>query len=121
MALMAVATPLLPGKTDGWRKWVEELRGPRRQEFVESRRRAGVRERSFLQPSAMGDLVIVTIEGDDPGRAFEQMMSADDAFGTWFGERVREFHADAPMPTSELVLDTGGMPTGGVEDRSAPS
>jgi len=36
-------------------------------------------------------------------------MSADDAFSTWFAERVREFHADAPMPTSELVLDTGGM------------
>ena len=110
MALMAVAIPILPGKTDAWREWVEELNGPRRQEFVDSRRRAGVRERTFLQQSPMGDLVIVTIEGDDPGGAFAQMMSADDAFSTWFDERAREFHGDAPTPTTqaptELVLDS---------------
>ena len=34
--------PLLPGKTDDWRKWVEVLNGPRRQEFIDSRRCAGV-------------------------------------------------------------------------------
>jgi hypothetical protein len=113
MALMAVAIPLLPGKIDEWRKWVDELNGPRRQEFIDSRRRAGVRERTFLQRTPMGDLVIVTVEGEDPGRAFGQMMSADDAFGTWFGERAREFHGDVPAPTteapSELVLDTDGV------------
>jgi hypothetical protein len=109
---MAVAIPLLPGKTADWRKWVEELKsGPRRQEFVDSRRRAGVRERTFLQSSPMGDLVIVTVEGDDPGRAFGQMMSAGDAFSTWFAERAHEFHGDVPAPTTEappaeLVLDT---------------
>jgi hypothetical protein len=111
MPMMAVAMPLLPGKTEAWRKWLDELNGPRQQEFVESRQRAGVRERTFLQPSPMGDLVIVTLEGDDPGRAFGEMMHADDAFGTWFVERAREFHGDLPVPTTEapsdLVIDTG--------------
>jgi hypothetical protein len=112
MALMAAALPLLPGKTDDWRKWIEELNGPRRDEFVESRRRIGVRERTFLQQSPMGDVVIVTIEGDDPGRAFAQMMSADDEFGRWFAQRAREFHGDLPAPTTdvpppEMVADTG--------------
>jgi len=32
-----------------------------------SRRRAGVHERAFLHPTPMGDLVIVTLEGDNPG------------------------------------------------------
>lgn len=111
MAMMAVAIPLLPGKTDAWRSWVEELNGPRRQEFVESRRRVGVHERTFLQRTPMGDLVIVTIEADDPARAFAQMTGAKDAFSTWFDERAREFHGDAPAPTeapSELVIDTDG-------------
>jgi hypothetical protein len=112
MPMMAVALPLLPGKTAAWRTWIDELNGPRREEFVESRQRAGVRERTFLQPSPMGDLVIVTLEGDDPGRAFGQMMSADDAFSSWFAERAREFHGDLPVPTteapSELVVDTAG-------------
>ena len=113
MPMMAVAMPLLPGKTAAWRKWLEELNGPRRQEFVESRQRVGVRERTFLQPSPMGDLVIVTLEGDDPGSAFGQMMSANDAFSTWFADRAREFHGDLPVPMteapSELVIDTASI------------
>ncbi len=111
MPLMAVAFPILPGKTDAWRTWMEELNGPRREEFVDSRRRAGVLERTFLQPTPMGDLVIVTLEGDDPGHAFGKMMSADDAFTKWFTERAQEIHGiDLKVPQtgspSELVVDT---------------
>jgi LmbE family N-acetylglucosaminyl deacetylase len=111
MPLMAVAFPILPGKTAEWRTWMEELNGSRRQEFAESRRRAGVRERTFLQSTPMGDLVIVTLEGDDPGRAFGQMMGATDAFTTWFLERVKAVHGvDLTVPMtgspSELVIDT---------------
>jgi hypothetical protein len=36
---MAVAFPILPGKTAEWRAWMEELNGARREDFVESRRR----------------------------------------------------------------------------------
>ena len=35
--LMAVAFPILPGKTAEWRAWMKELDGPRREEFDESR------------------------------------------------------------------------------------
>ena len=49
MPMMAVAFPILPGKTPEWRKWMEELNGSRREEFNDSRRRAGVHERTFLQ------------------------------------------------------------------------
>ncbi|MEO8570970.1 MAG: DUF6176 family protein [Chloroflexota bacterium] len=114
MALSAVAFPILPGKTAEWRTWMEELNGQRRQEFVESRRRAGVHERTFLQPTPMGDFVIVTLEGDDPGRAFGQMMSAGDAFSTWFLERAQAVHGvDLTAPTtgspSELVVDSDNV------------
>lgn len=119
MPMMAVAFPILPGRTAEWRAWMDEVNGPRRQEFVDSRRRAGVHERTFLQPTPMGDLVIVTLEGDDPGRAFGQMMGAGDAFATWFAERAQAIHGidlTAPMTgsPSELVVDTGAAaaPTG---------
>lgn len=109
MPLMAVAFPILPGKTPAWRTFIEELKGPRHQEFADSRRRAGVREITFLQPTPMGDLVIVTLEGDDPGQAFGQMMSADDAFTAWFLEQVKALHGvdlSTPMTgsPSEMVL-----------------
>jgi len=112
MPMMAVAFPILPGKTAEWRAFMEEINGPRRAEFLESRRRAGVRERTFLQPTPMGDLVIVTLEGDDPGHSFGQMMSAGDAFTAWFIERASAAHGiDVSAPQtgspSELVIDTG--------------
>lgn len=110
MALMAVVLPILPGKTPQWRKFIEELNGPHRQEFADSRRQAGVHERTFLQQTPMGDLVIVTLEGDDPGRSFGQLMTGTDAFSKWFGEQAMAAHGDLPMPTtglpSELVVDS---------------
>jgi hypothetical protein len=109
--LMAVVFPILPGKTAEWRTWMKELDGPRREEFDESRRRAGVHERTFLQSTPMGDLVIVTLEGDDPEQAFGKMMSGTDAFTTWFLERAKAIHgldpaAAATGSPSELVVDT---------------
>jgi hypothetical protein len=111
MPMMAVAFPILPGKTDEWRTWMEELNGSRHQEFADSRRQAGVHERTFLQPTPMGDMVIVTLEGDDPGRAFGQMTGGTDAFTTWFRERAAAVHGiDLAVPQtgspSELVVDS---------------
>ena len=76
MPMMAVAFPILPGKTAEWRAWMDEINGPRRDEFDASRKAAGVRERTFLQETPMGDLVLVTLEGDDPAHAFGKMMNA---------------------------------------------
>ena len=109
--LIAMAFPILPGKTEEWRSFVGELNGPRNAEYVDSRRRAGVHERAFLQQTPMGDLVILTLEGDDPARSFGQLASATDPFTTWFLERTKALHGvDISAPTtgspSELVADS---------------
>ena len=111
MPLMAVALPIAPGKTAEWRTWMEEVNGPRQAEFAESRRRAGVHEVTFFQPTPMGDLVIVTLEGDDPAASFGKMMNADDAFSKWFIERATAVHGFDPTQAaagspSELVVDS---------------
>jgi hypothetical protein len=59
----------------------------------------------------MGDLVIVTLEGDDPARSFAQMTHAIDAFTTWFLGQVKALHGvDLMQQTtgspSELVVDS---------------
>ena len=69
MALIAVAFPILPGKTKEWQDFIAQLNGPRRAEFVASRERVGAQERTYLQQTPMGDLVIVTLEGDDPAKS----------------------------------------------------
>jgi hypothetical protein len=113
MALNAVVFPILPGKTAEWHAFIDELNGSRRGDFVESRIGVGARERTYLQPSPMGDLVIVTMEGDDPVRSFGQLMSKKDAFTLWFLERVKAIHGvdlSMPMPMpSSLVIDSSAV------------
>jgi hypothetical protein len=117
MALMAVVTPILPGKTGEWREFIAELNGPRSSEFKQSREEAGVHERTFFQTTPMGDLVIATLEGDDPAAAFGQMTSSNSAFAAWFRERVQAVHGvdltATPMvgSPSELVADTDRVAT----------
>jgi hypothetical protein len=118
MTLSAVAFPILPGKTADWHKFMAEINGPRRAEFVASRERVGAHERTYLQPTPMGDLVIVTFEAEDPGKAFAQMVHATDPFTLWFLEQVKALHGvdlTQPMPGGGLpstqVADTAGVPT----------
>ncbi|MEP6639073.1 MAG: hypothetical protein ABJC39_06965 [Chloroflexota bacterium] len=110
MALLAFALPILPGKTQEWRDFIGEVNGSRYEEFTASRRAAGVHERTFLQQTPMGDLVIVTVEGDDPARSFGQLMTGTDEFSKWFGEHAMAVHGDFTAqpagPPSELVADS---------------
>jgi hypothetical protein len=113
MALQAVAFPIAPGKTEEWRKFIGDLNGARHAEFAASRKGLGVRERTFLQSTPMGDLVIVTLEGDSPGEAFGRFVTSSDPFARWFIAKANEVHgidlaqaSSGPMP--ELVVDSAG-------------
>jgi hypothetical protein len=111
MPMTAAAFPILPGKTAEWRAWMKELNGARYEEFKDSRQRAGVHEQTFLQSTPMGDLVIVTLEGEDPAQAFAKMISVDDAFTRWFVERAKAVHGVdmTVLPSaapSELIADS---------------
>ena len=113
MSLIAVAFPILPGKTEAWREWMAEVNGSRREEFDESRESAGVHERTFLQSTPMGDVVIVTLEGDDPGRAFGKMLGADNEFARWFAGGPRTIHGvDLTEAGAGSLPDSSSTPTG---------
>src|SRR5215468_7407301 len=90
--LLAVAIPILPGKEAEWKKWHDELKTTHYSEFVASRKKLNVHERTFLQHTPMGDMVIVTLEGDDPMSAFSKFGSANDAFTDWFAAGVKAAH-----------------------------
>ena len=111
MSLIAMAVPILPGKTDQWRRFVEELNGSRRNEYQESRRKLGVHERSFLQSTPQGDLVVVTLEGTDPEASFRRFAEGTDGFTRWFLQQVNEIHGiDLAQvmqgPSPQLVVDS---------------
>lgn len=111
MALMAIAIPILPGKTEQWQRFINEVNGPRRNDFNASRRRLEVRERTFLQQTPNGDMVIVTLEGANPEAAFRAFGSGNDPFTQWFRSQVMELHGvdlakPPPGPLPSQIIDT---------------
>lgn len=111
MALFAVCMPIVPGKKDKWREMIDKLQeGPLREAMNASRERAGVHERTFLQSTPQGDLVIVTLEGDDPAAGFKNMLQdpAMKEFMAWASD-VHGVDFSGPMPPApELVYDSKG-------------
>lgn len=109
--LFCIAIPILPGKTEMWRKFTNELKGNRKKEFNESRKQLNVHERTFYQQTPNGDLVIVTLEGDEPEKFMQSFAQRNDEFSKWFLQNVKEVHgfdltqpSQGPMP--ELIADT---------------
>jgi len=117
VTLVAFAAPILPGKREQWDAFIAEITGPRRNDFDESRRRLGVRERTFLQETPGGDVVIVTLEAENPLEAFGAIANADDDFTRWFVQQVLEIHGfdlrQPPEHPPHLIVDTGATSDGG--------
>ncbi len=110
MAMLVLPVPILPGKLEQWRRFMEDLNGPRYKEFVESRQQAGIRERTFFHSTAYGDMAILVWEGDDPMRAIQLFMDGQDEFSRWqlqMAQEVHGFNPDAALPPlPELVIDS---------------
>lgn len=90
--LLAIAVPILPGKTDQWKKFTNELKTNRLKEFNDSRKKLNVYERTFLQSTPKGDMALFTIEGENPESAFQKMGQGTDEFTKWFNNQVMEIH-----------------------------
>jgi hypothetical protein len=110
MGLIAFVAPILPGKRDQWDAFMAEITGPRAGEFNAARQRRGLHERNFLQETPMGDVVVVTLEGDNPMEALGAVVNADDAFTRWFIQQVQEIHGfdlrQPPENPPRLVIDS---------------
>jgi hypothetical protein len=109
--LFALAVPVLPGKEQEWKEWMAEVNGKYRNEFIASRKKFGVRERTFLQQTPMGAMVIVTLEGNDPAAAFTGFGQGTDEFTKFFVDSVKRLHgidlsAPPPGPLPELIIDS---------------
>jgi hypothetical protein len=112
MALFAVAFPIPPEKMDQWRRFVADLNGARKAEYKASRERMGVHERAFLQQTPHGDLVLLTMEGENPGAAMAAIGQGTDPFTEWMVAQVQEIHGvdlrNLPGPPPEMVADSQG-------------
>jgi hypothetical protein len=111
MPVTTFAVPILSGKTEMWKKALAEIKGARKAEHAESRRRHGItREIASLQSTPEGDYVVVCLEGEDPAGLMAMILNSDDPFDRWFAEAVLTgSHGVKPSgplpPPNELFLD----------------
>ena len=109
MALIALCFPIVPGKKQKWQELAAQFsKEPLKSKMDRARAAAGVHERTYLQETPKGDLVIVTLEGANPLEAFGKILSdpANAEFAKWAAE-VHGFEPNAPPPAPpKLVYDS---------------
>ena len=85
--------PLAAGKVEAWRRFCEEMAGPRRHEYGHSRRRLGItREHSELVDRVGKFVTVTTIEAVDLGWAVSQVVSSGNPFDQWYRDQVRALY-----------------------------
>ena len=110
MATMAVAFPILPGKSGDARRFAEEVMGPRRSEAAASWGRMGVTHESwYLQSTPMGDLIVVWMEAADPAAAFQTWGASREPYDVWFKQTagaICGLDFNQPMPAlPQQIMD----------------
>ncbi len=105
------ALPILPGKTEAARAFLQEMDGPRKQQLAACGQSVGiVKETWAIQQTPQGDLFVVYMAGEDIAQVFEQFAASQDEFDRWVKQRVQEatgadLNTPPPGPISEILAD----------------
>ena len=93
MPAMILSAPLLPGKEEEWRRFVQEVIEERLPEYERLRQRLGIRNESvWLARTSAGETVIAHLEAEVPEWVAPALTTSRDPFDEWFKERLLEFH-----------------------------
>ena len=96
MPALTFVAPLLPGKEEEWRRFVQEVVEERLPEYEQLRQRLGIRNESvWLARTKVGETVIVHLEVEAPARIASESMTSETPFDAWPKERLLEFHGPA--------------------------
>jgi hypothetical protein len=104
--------PILPGKTEAARAFLQEMNGPRKQQLAACSQGVGVTKEVWaIQQTPQGDVFVAYMAGDNIARAFAQVAASQSEFDRWFKQRVQEttgadMNTPPPGPISEILTDT---------------
>ena len=95
-----VLVPIVDGKLDTWKQWVQELNGPRQHEFSSFDSRFGLtKHQAWLAETPGGPVVIVITEGPGSDDFMPKLGASHDSFDVWFKEKIKEIHGlDVTQP-----------------------
>ncbi len=80
-----------PDREEPWRRFLQELSGPRHEEYAQSRRRLGVSAESvWLAPKPSGGgVAVIYLEAEDPEWVLRELAASDTPFDSWYGTQMR--------------------------------
>lgn len=111
---VAFACPILPGREEHWRRFVQELEGTRSGGCEEMLGRLGVhRATVWLAPDVRRETAIIYLEAEEPQEVVRRLALSEEPFDVWFRERLFELHGVDlrglhPGLTPELVFRQHG-------------
>jgi hypothetical protein len=102
--------PVLPDKEQADLDWMEEMTGPRRDEYESAWKQLGItRHTVWHQETPDGTVAVVYMEAEDIPKAMQAVATSDDPFNQWFRERVQDVHgidlASDPPPQAQQIHD----------------
>ena len=93
MAAITSAIPLLPGKAEAWRRWIQDLQGSRHAEYVAALSRQGISAvRFWISEAGGGEVIIVSFEAQDPDAIGTTWATSQHPFDVWYRQKLQEFH-----------------------------
>ena len=96
MPAITFVAPLLPGKEEEWRRFVQEVVEERLPEYEQLRRRLGISNESvWLARTNLCQTVLVYLEVESPEWIASALATSEAPFDVWLKERLSEFHGHA--------------------------
>lgn len=87
------AGPILPGKEERWRRFLQELSGSRREEYEDLRRRLGITiQKIWLIRTRRGETAVSYLECEESGSIAARLAASTHPFDVWLKGRLAEFH-----------------------------
>jgi hypothetical protein len=99
--------PILPGKAEAWRRFIQEMGGARGWEYETSRRQLGIRaERVWISETRHRAIGIILIETDYLEQTLTTLASSAHPFDRWFREQLLALQGvDWARPDATLLPD----------------
>jgi hypothetical protein len=96
MPAITFMAPILPGREEEWRRFVQEVVEERLPEYEQLRQRLGIRNESvWLARTTVGETAIAYLESEAPEWIAPGLATSEDPFDLWLKERLVEFHGYA--------------------------
>jgi hypothetical protein len=112
LAAGTIFCPVLPGKREAGKAFIQEAFVTRRGEFEESRRAWSQNvEVVTISPTPVGDMLCVCLEGTDPVKGNRDFAASTRPFDLWFRGRLKELFPpqvdfDKPVPGVAQIFDS---------------